>query len=219
MKNEKKTLSEAKIHQNGSGGGTSSSIFKLTEPPSSFGSKPKPKKDLDEKWSDMFGSNQKEDATKGDLLSKLIADEQQERRTAATNQRSSMSTFEPSTRTTAGNETKRKTTSKIFHPFLLVPSTTVRPSVDPFESLFGNNNNSRAVGPRTNSTDDLFSSKPSSQPKTTATSSSSNKNDPFESLFGSTSTNNDKISRPKMPNNGLKSVPNKTIFDEVEEFM
>lgn len=111
-------------------------------------------------------------------------------------------------------------TSKTFRCFLLVPSTTVRPSVDPFESLFGNNNNnSRVVGPRTNSTDDIFSSKPSSQPKTTATSSSSNKNDPFESLFGSTSTNNDKLSRPKMPNNGLKSVPNRTIFDEVEEFM
>lgn len=85
-----------------------SSIFKLTEPPppSVSKSKARPTRDLDDKWSDMFGSNKQEDSAKEDLLAKLVADEQQERRAAAAvqpspAQRPTMTTFESSTRSTS----------------------------------------------------------------------------------------------------------------------
>ncbi len=101
----------SKNNSSGAGGNTtttsSSSIFKLTEPPAS---KPRATRDLDEKWSDMFGTNKQEDSTKEDLLAKLVADEQQERKLAAaaaaaqstaSTQRSTMNMFESSTRSTA----------------------------------------------------------------------------------------------------------------------
>jgi hypothetical protein len=82
-----------------------SSIFKLTEPPPPSKPKPRPARELDEKWSDMFGSNKQEDSTKDDLLAKLVADEQQERRLAAAAQpppvqRPTMTMFESSTHST-----------------------------------------------------------------------------------------------------------------------
>lgn len=83
-----------------------SSIFKLTEPPVSK-SKPRATRDLDEKWSDMFGNNKQEESAKDDLLAKLVADEQKERRLATTTQppppaqRPSMTMFESSTRSTS----------------------------------------------------------------------------------------------------------------------
>jgi hypothetical protein len=88
--------------------GSNPSVFKLTETSTTTSSnnpivlKAPAKRELDDKWLDMFGSNKHDDnAAKEDLLSKLIADEQQERRTTAAN-RSSMATYEPSTRTTIG---------------------------------------------------------------------------------------------------------------------
>lgn len=57
------------------------------------------------------------------------------------------------------------------------------------------------------------------------------RNDPFESLFGpaSTSTNhnhshpssssNDRLSRPKVVQNPTKSIPNRVVIDEVEDFL
>lgn len=77
-----------------------SSVFKLTEPPAlSTNANNRKKRDLDEKWSDMFGSTKDDDAAKDNLLAKLVADEQRERRNAATsNKTSSMNTFESSTR-------------------------------------------------------------------------------------------------------------------------
>lgn len=94
---------------------SSSSIFKLTEPPAPPISKSKPRatRDLDEKWSDMFGTNKQDDSAKEDLLAKLVADEQQERRTAAANQptpsqRASMNMFESSTHPTTTTTTISK---------------------------------------------------------------------------------------------------------------
>jgi hypothetical protein len=100
-------VSESKYSSSGtSGNKTASSIFKLTEPPAPA-SKSRVTQDLDEKWSDMFGTNKQEDSAKEDLLSKLIADEQQERRQAAAqpppSQRPSMTMFESSTRSTTSN--------------------------------------------------------------------------------------------------------------------
>ncbi len=101
------STNESKYNPSGTGGSTvvSSSIFKLTEPPPP--SKTRATRDLDEKWSDMFGTNKQEDSAKEDLLAKLVADEQQERRLAANaaaqatpGQRSNMNMFESSTRST-----------------------------------------------------------------------------------------------------------------------
>ena len=68
------------------------------------------------------------------------------------------------------------------------------------------------VATRTNDFDDMFSSKPSTQVKTQS------KSDPFESLFGGGSTSTDKLQRPKVVTNPGKPIPNRTTFDEVEEF-
>jgi hypothetical protein len=104
----------------------------------------------------------------------------------------------------------------------------VNPSVDPFESLFTNNSN-KPPASRANDLDDIFSTKPSNQ------STMQTKNDPFESLFGPSSTannlttvtanskqipsQNDKLQRPKVVQNATKSIPNRTLVDEVEEFV
>jgi hypothetical protein len=96
------------------------------------------------------------------------------------------------------------------------------------ESLFSNNSN-RPSASRTNDLDDIFSTKPSTQPTTQT------KNDPFESLFGPSSTaintttvnansrqipsQNDKLQRPKLVTNATRSIPNRTIVDEVEEIV
>ncbi len=109
-----------------------------------------------------------------------------------------------------------------FKTFLAKP-TTSKPSVDPFESLFSNDS-SKPSASRTNDLDDIFSTKPSN-PSTTTTHT---KNDPFESLFGSSSTTNntrqnglqnDKLQRPKVVQNAVRSIPNRTTVDEVEEFV
>lgn len=111
------------------------------------------------------------------------------------------------------------------HIFLAKP-TTVKPSVDPFESLFSNNS-SKPSASRTNDLDDIFSTKPSNTSTTHA------KNDTFESLFGPAttatttntsntrqySTQNDKLQRPKVVQNATRSIPNRTVVDEVEEFV
>jgi hypothetical protein len=91
------------------------------------------------------------------------------------------------------------------------------------ESLFSNNSN-RPAASRTNDLDDIFSTKPSTQPTTQT------KNDPFESLFGPSSTaintttvnaNSRQIpsQRPKLVTNATRSIPNRTIVDEVEEIV
>ena len=103
--------------------------------------------------------------------------------------------------------------------FLAKP-TTSKPSVDPFESLFSNDS-SKPAASRTNDLDDIFSTKPSNPSSTTTTHA---KNDPFESLFGSSSTTNntrqnDTLQRPKLVQNSIRSIPNRTTVDEVEEFL
>lgn len=92
---------DSKNNSLGARGNPSSSIFKLTEPP--VPSKSRATRPLDDKWSEMFGTNEKEDAAKEDLLAKLVADEQQERKLAATQStsRPSMNMFESSTHSTS----------------------------------------------------------------------------------------------------------------------
>jgi len=115
-----------------------------------------------------------------------------------------------------------------FKYFIANPTTAVKPSVDPFESLF-TNNSSKPLASRTTDPDDIFSTKTSSQP------TRQTKNDSFESLFGPSSTTNnsttvksnakqlpaqnDKLQRPKVVTNTTKSIPNRTIIDELEEFV
>ena len=209
---------------------TPSSIFKLTEPPAPS-TKSRQTHDLDEKWSDLFGTN-KDESGKEDLLAKLVADEQQERRLATNTQRpagqrSSMNMFESSTSLFYF----QKYFMNKFKYFLAKPTTittTVKPVDDPFESLFSNNS-TKPTASRTNDLDEFFSTKPSNPTTTTVKAV----DDPFESFFGSTSTNNnntttnsrtysvqnDKLQRPKVVQNGGKSIPNRIIVDEVEEFV
>ena len=222
VKKSEPRASQAQIHKR-SVAPSSSTIFKLTEPPAP--SKPRPKKDLDEKWSNMFGDNKQDDTEKDDLLAKLVADEQQDRRQAAAVQRSTMNTFEPST-----SNCQRPQISFLFHFLICLAkptTTTVKPSVDPFESLFNNNNNTSSkptAASRTNDLDDFFSSKPSAQ-TTTTTTSQRNKNDPFESLFGPARTTDesksqqDRLQRPKVVQTTTRVIPNRTTFDEVEDFV
>lgn len=120
---------------------------------------------------------------------------------------------------------------KIFFSAQPPPTTTTaKPSVDPFESLFGNNS-SKPAGKRNNDLDDIFATKPSSQTTTTA---AQHKNDPFDSLFGPSSTTNnattlnsnsktnpsqnDRLQRPKIVTNATRPIPNRAVVDEVEEF-
>ncbi len=95
---------DSKYKSSGTGGNpTASSNLKLTDPPAAP-SKSRVTRELDEKWTDMFATNKQENSAKEDLLAKLVADEQQERRLAAaqpsTAQRSSMNMFESSTLST-----------------------------------------------------------------------------------------------------------------------
>lgn len=116
IERSEKHISHAQIHKRPLASNSSttdhssagpSSIFKLTEPPPPISkSKPRATRDLDEKWSDMFGSNKQDDSAKDDLLARLVADEQKERKLAASTQpppaqRPSMNMFESSTRSTS----------------------------------------------------------------------------------------------------------------------
>lgn len=74
---------DSKYKSSGTGGNpTASSNLKLTDPPAAP-SKSRVTRELDEKWTDMFATNKQENSAKEDLLAKLVADEQKERKLAA----------------------------------------------------------------------------------------------------------------------------------------
>ncbi|CAF4453976.1 unnamed protein product, partial [Adineta steineri] len=73
-----------------SGNTTASSNVKIAEP--LVAPKPRATRELDEKWTDMFGSNKQDNSAKEDLLAKLVADEQQERKQAAATSQPARST-------------------------------------------------------------------------------------------------------------------------------
>jgi hypothetical protein len=195
-------------------------------------------RELDDKWSDMFDTDKTKESTKEDLLSKLTSDEQEERKQTATtksssppssppSQRPSMSMFESSSST---NSNQKKLPTRVastnvydfdqavinLHegkPVTAQPPTTTGTSVDPFESLFGNDTTKPVT--RTSVRDETFTTTAETKP------------DPFQSLFRqSSSTNNssipkynDKLQRPKIVTNTTRTVPNRSVVEEIEELV
>ena len=122
-------------------------------------------------------------------------------------------------------------TKNILHCYTcgsrIAQSTTTKAAADPLESLFNNAPNKPVIN-RESDQDDIFSTKPSAQPKAQA------RNDSFESLFGPSSINdnstsaysnsrqyasqNDKLQRPKLVTNVAKPTSNRTVVDELEDF-
>lgn len=199
--------------------------------------------ELDDKWTDSFEVNKKEESTKDDLLAKLISDEEQEKKPVTTikpsppsSQRPSMIMFEPSSILTNGNQKKpspptRTTATSVYdfeqavinlHDGKPVTTPTMpKTSVDPFESLFDNNTTKSTN--RMNNRDDTFTT-------------TQDKSDPFNSLFTPSSTavdtsttikptirqipqQNDKLQRPKLVTNAPKPIPNRTVVEDIEEFV
>jgi hypothetical protein len=146
--------------------------------------------------------------------------------------------FEPSSITTNGPQKKtpiRPTTNNIYDfeqavinlhdgkPVTAQPTTTTttKTSVDSFENLFDNNiteSTNRLTG-----RDDTFTT-------------TKDESDPFDSIFiqptsaANTSTaiksnlrsipsQNDKLQRPKIVTSVPKPIPNRTVVEEIEEFV
>ena len=131
-----------------SGISTTATIFKRTESPVKKG-------ELDDKWSDLFDTDKKDDPIKDDLLSKLTTDEQDDRKILPKT-KPSMIMFEPTSISTNGNPKKssssRRTSTTAYDfdqaiinlhegkPVTTQPTTTTtKTSIDPFEALFDNN--------------------------------------------------------------------------------
>jgi len=201
-----------------------SSLFKSPEPPAT--------REFDDKWLDIFETNKKEEPKKDDLISKLISDDQEEKEPSPPlPQRPSMIMFEPSSMLANGNQKKlptRTTTNNVYdfdqaiinlHEGKPVTTPTAIPKipVDSFESLF-DNNTTKPLN-RMNGRDDTFTT-------------TQDKSDPFESIFTQSSTvadksttlkpppsQNDKLHRPKVVTNAPKPIPNRTVVEEIEEFV
>jgi hypothetical protein len=235
MQRSEQHLSQAPVHKRPltpiSPPPESSSIFKQTEPPAT--------REFDDKWMNIFETNKKEEPTKDDLISKLISNDQPEKKIVTTTkpspQRPSMIMFEPSSMLTNDNQKKppkRITTNNVYDfdqtiinlhegkPVTTPPATT-KISVDSFESLF-DNNTTKPIN-RMNGRDDTFTT-------------TQDKSDGFDSIFTQSSnaadtsttlkpnlrqlpSQNDKLNRPKVVTNAPKPVANRTVVEEIEEFV
>jgi hypothetical protein len=208
-----------------------------TEPPP-----PPVTHESDDKWLDILDTNKKEESTKDDLLSKLITDEQQERKSVTitkpsppSSQRPSMIMFEPSSITTNVNQKKpptRTSTTNVYDfdqavvnlhegkPVTTQPATT-KTFANSFEALF-DNNTTKPID-YINSRDDTFTIT-QDQPNpfdTTLTQSSSEVNTStiIKPNSRQISSQNDKLQRPKVVTNVPKPIPNRTVVEEIEEFV
>ncbi|CAF3006860.1 unnamed protein product [Rotaria sp. Silwood2] len=225
------------------GSTTKSNLFKHPEPLPLV--KPPIKRELDDKWTNIIDIDKKEESTKEDLLSKLLSDEEQENKSIATTQLSppssqpaSLVMFEPTSISTNGFQKKpptRITTTNVYdfdqavinlHDGVPVTAqsrttTTNKTSINPFESLF-NNNNTKSTN-RIAGRDDTF---------TTTTDKSDSLDLPFGQSTSATNistaikpnskqypSQNDKLQRPKVVTNASKSIPNRTVVEEIEEFV
>lgn len=210
---------------------TAASIFKPTKP------EPLVSRPLGDQWMKMSETNKKEDPAKDDLLSKLLSDEPEELKPAPLpSKQPSMITFEPSSILSNGSQKKpppqRMTTTTVYDfeqavinlhegkPVTTQPTST-KPSIDSFDDFF-DNNPTKPIN-RLNNRDDTFTTT-QDQP------------DPFESIFTNSAsasnpipavqpiirpitTQNDKIQRPKVVNNGQRPVPNRTMMEDIEEII
>ncbi len=214
-----------------------------TPTPSSLFKPAEPKRELDDKWTDLFSTNAEVDSAKDDLLLKLISDEQEERKTVTTSkpsppasQRPSMIMFETSSISTNDNQKKipsRTITTNIYDfdqavinlhegkPVTAQPTTT-KTSIDPFEALFDNNTTKPAQ--HMNGRDDTFTttedrSDPFDAIFSTPSSTAANTSTALKTTVRQVPTQNDKLQRPKIVNNAPRPIPNRTVVEEIEEFV
>lgn len=170
---------------------------------------------------------------KNNLLSKLRSDDQEEvkfnmaiiRPSPPSSQRPSKIMFDPVSLSTNTHQTKppaRITTTNMFEfeePVTTQPAR--KTSIDPFESLF-NNNNTKSKN-RINVRDDTF---------TTTEYKSDSFNLPHDQTASSNSIStaikpnpkqnplpNDKLQRPKVVTNTSRPIPNWTTSEEIEDFV
>jgi hypothetical protein len=208
---------------------TTSSLFKNTAPPPP--SKPHITHEINDKWPDIFDTDKKEESTKEDLISKLLSDEKEEKKSPPTSRRSSMIMFESSSLSTNGHQKKpptRTPTANVYDfdqaiinlhegkPVTAQPAT--KTSVDPFESLFTNNTDKPSK--RINGRDDTFTT--TQDPFIslfTESSSAANTSTTIKPTIRQIPSQNDKLQRPKVVTNAPKSVPNRTVVEEIEEFI
>lgn len=193
------------------------SLFKLTEPlPPPI--KPPEPRNFDDKWLNLF-ADKTEDSTKEDLLSKLASQEKR-------------SIPPPSTHIDQKKVTPRVVTSIYdfnqavinLHegkPVTTQPTTTNRSSIDPFESLSGNLNDKPTnrlmvqghsftqTQSKPNTFESLFGTSTTEASTTTTTTKANSKQNPSQ---------HDTLQRPKVVTNPPKSIPNRTVFEDVEDF-
>ena len=138
--------------------------------------------------------------------------------------------FEPSSLSTNGHQKKpptRTPASNVYDfdqaiinlhegkPVSTQPAT--KTSVDPFESLFTNNTDKPSK--RINGRDDTFTT--TQDPFIslfTESSSAANTSTTVKPTIRQIPSQNDKLQRPKVVTNAPKSVPNRTVVEEIEEF-
>ncbi|CAF3383441.1 unnamed protein product [Rotaria socialis] len=193
--------------------------------------KPSVKHELDDKWNSTFDADDKEDQRS------TLTSDQSTKKTPPSSQPSSLIMFDPATSSTNGHQKKppaRVTATTNMFDFdqsvnnlhdgvpISTPTKTKR-SVDPFDSLFGNKTNKPTT--HMNGRDDTF---------TTAT---TDKSDPLDFNFDKTAPatttvstaikttskqyplKNDKLQRPKIITTAPKPIPNRTVVEEIEEFI
>lgn len=210
---------------------TTASLFKPIK------SEPVVSRPLGDQWTNIYETNKKEDPAKDDLLSKLLSDEPEELKPVPPpSKQPSMITFEPSSILTNGSQKKppppRMTTTTVYDfeqavinlhegkPVTTQPTST-KSSIDQFDAFF-DNNPTKPIN-HLNNRDDTFTT-------------TQDQLDPFESIFTNSAaasnistsvkpsvrpitTQNDKIQRPKIVNNGQRPVPNRTMMEEIEEIV
>ncbi|CAF0944889.1 unnamed protein product [Didymodactylos carnosus] len=207
-------------------------VFRLTEPPP-FQSKTKVVKDLDEKWQDVFNTNDNKKQAKDDLLAKLVAATPTISLSKTIVNDDDKKTTKPSEHSVSrGYEFDSATTN--LHEGRALNGTAVK-KVDPLESLFGTNSKTSSITNQ-HTPDDIFAS------KTSVNTIKEQKTDLFDSLFAppppkstknttttttsSVKNNSDKsttnqLQRPKMVTDikyPLK-INNRATMEEVEEFI
>lgn len=202
-------------------------------------SKSQVKHELDDKWSDLFDNDRKEEPAKSNLISKLTMDQQNDSSsttpTPPPSQQPALIMFEPTSKTTNGHQTKastRITKSNIFdfdqvvnnlHDGMPVstPVKTKR-NVDTFESLF-HNPTAKPMTNRMNGRDDTFTTTSDRSDHLDGTFDRSASPSVVSSTVKSTSKQfpmiNDKLQRPKIITNTPKPIPNRTVVEEIEEFV
>ena len=194
--------------------------------------KPSLARNFDDKWMNIFSNDKKEESKKDDLLSKLTAEEPQDKQP-----RTSMFTFEPATLST--NTTQKK------------PPPRVVTSVYDFEQAVLNLHDGKPVTAQSSTSKKATGLSDSSDhtdnkltnrllARENSFTKTSGKPSTLESRFALPTVNNglitasslttagrptskiptsvDRLQRPKVMTNAPKPVPNRTVVEEIEEF-